>query len=147
MYLKVWYLLKNWHFEPITGQIYIFALSKFDICYPHMLKGRIWTSQNLIFWTYSKSSLRVCVFRIWYCAPTGDKIHDFDFYKIDISKLKQIKTTALRFQSLKFVIHVSWRSRFQVVKIRNFEPIAKSNLQVCVFWVWSLLPTYAERDD
>ena len=106
--------------------------SKFDICYPNKLKSTISSTHTLIFRTYNRSNQRVCVFKVWNFIPTWAERDDFRYYKFDIPNLQQIKSKSLCFRSLKFVTQISWKVRFQVLKLWYSEPVT-GQIYVFVF--------------
>ena len=106
--------------------------SKFEICYPNKLKRTISSTQDLIFRTYNRSNQRVCVFKVWNFIPTWDERVYFMYSKFDIPNLQQVKSKSLYFRSLKFVTKISWKVRFQVLKLWYSQPVT-GQIYVFVF--------------
>jgi len=99
------------------------VFSKLKLCYQNKLKRTISSTQNLIFRTCNRSNLRIFVFIVWNFIPTCAEIEDFRYSKFDIPNLQQVKSKSLCVQSLKFVTQISWKVRFQVLKLWYSQPL------------------------
>ena len=97
--------LKIWHFQPITGQVYGFVFSKFDILLPCVQKGRFW------------------FLKIWRFEPTTGPVNGFAFSKFDILYKYVLKETISSTQNLKFRTYNRSGPLVCVFKIWNFEHI------------------------